>query len=265
MTKITYIEALRLIATCAVVLMHTSSAFYASLPETTPLLAFHTYHYIGFFAVPIFVMISGALFLSPQRDTSYRNLLCKYVRRIALALLVFGLPMCMLESRFEHQTFIDACMNFLRGHNWTHMWYLYMIILLYLLTPVLKPFVLHQKRTTVEIGLGILFIISSLLPSMKNYGIEIESWIVLSTPFIFYYILGFYLATMEKIRIGKISLSIRSPLLHSASSLPYMSSALPYRKLSATTDSPYATLRNMTWWSVKKTIHKNALFNDRFS
>lgn len=208
MTKITYIEALRLIATCAVVLMHTSSAFYASLPETTPLLAFHTYHYIGFFAVPIFVMISGALFLSPQRDTSYRNLLCKYVRRIALALLVFGLPMCMLESRFEHQTFIDACMNFLRGHNWTHMWYLYMIILLYLLTPVLKPFVLHQKRTTVEIGLGILFIISSLLPSMKNYGIEIESWIVLSTPFIFYYILGYYLATMEKIRIGKISLSI---------------------------------------------------------
>ena len=53
-----------------------------------------------------------------------------------------------------------------------------------------------------------LFIISSLLPSMKNYGIEIESWIVLSTPFIFYYILGYYLATMEKIRIGKISLSI---------------------------------------------------------
>lgn len=208
MTKITYIEALRLIATCAVVLMHTSSAFYASLPETTPLLAFHTYHYIGFFAVPIFVMISGALFLSPQRDTSYRNLLCKYVRRIALALLVFGLPMCMLESRFEHQSVLDACMNFLRGHNWTHMWYLYMIILLYLLTPVLKPFVLHQKRTTVEIGLGILFIISSLLPSMKNYGIEIESWIVLSTPFIFYYILGYYLATMEKIRIGKISLSI---------------------------------------------------------
>lgn len=208
MEKISYIEALRFIATCAVVLMHTSSAFYTSLPDTTPLTAFHLYHYIGFFAVPVFVMISGALFLSPQRDTSYRNLFGKYVRRIALALLVFGLPMCLLESKFEHQTVFDACLNFLRGHSWTHMWYLYMIICLYLLTPVLKPFVLHQNSRTVGFGLFILFLLSSLLPSLVNYGIEIDSWMIISTPFIFYYILGYYLAMMEKMGIGLLPLTI---------------------------------------------------------
>ena len=199
-----YFDALRLLAIMAVVLMHTSSSFYSldNPPSPSDLLFFTFYHDIGSLGVPVFVMISGALFLSSERDTFYSVLLRKYVRRIVLALVIFGLPMCLMECVFSHEPVINAFKNFLVGHSWTHMWYLYMLICLYLLTPLFKAFLEKESRSTVEVALLILFILSSVLPMLKGYGVPVESWMIINTPFIFYYILGYYLAYLEQFHLG---------------------------------------------------------------
>lgn len=53
------------------------------------------------FSVPLFVMISGALFLNPAKHVDFVLLCRKYVKRIVWALLVFGLPMCFIETYFN--------------------------------------------------------------------------------------------------------------------------------------------------------------------
>lgn len=102
--KIYYLNSLRLLATLSVVWLHTS----AGLLDTREIVNFDDkfwfscHKYCTQFGVPIFVMISGALFLNPAKEISFPLLLRKYVRRIALALLLFGLPMCVIETFFSN-------------------------------------------------------------------------------------------------------------------------------------------------------------------
>lgn len=102
--RINYINSLRLLATLAVVFLHTS----AGILDTREIGDFDNrfflacYKYSMQFAVPLFVMISGALFLTPGKDVGFGLFISKYVRRIALALLLFGLPMCLIETYFSH-------------------------------------------------------------------------------------------------------------------------------------------------------------------
>ena len=203
MEKIAYLNALRLFATFAVVVLHSSATYLDNgLYTEDNHNAFGFYNNINAFAVPVFVMISGALFLNPKKETGYRILFQKYVRRIALALLVFGLPMCVAESVFTGAGWGGVIPNFLTGHSWNHMWYLYMLIGLYLMTPILKPFMNGSSRNTILIAFAILFAMSSVLPIMERYGIQLKGWMVLkNNPYLLLYMMGFYLAAIEKFKM----------------------------------------------------------------
>ena len=150
-------------------------------------------------AVPAFVLISGAIFLSPHKHIDYYILFNKYVKRIVFALLIFGLPMTFAETFLNTNnlslgsTIFTGITNWIYGHSWAHMWYLYMLIGLYLITPIIKPFLNQAKNKEVHIALIVMFIISSIIPTLINYNIPITSFLVISTPFIFIYMLGYYL------------------------------------------------------------------------
>lgn len=199
-----YINVLRLIATLSVVLLHTSAGVLDNNFNNDQYeFSYGFYKQINQYAVPVFVLISGFLFNNPNKYIDYKLLFTKYVRRIALALLLFGLPMCVIESLlFEHESIFIAICNFVRGHSWSHMWYLYMLICLYLMTPIIKPFLIHSSKRELEIGLCILFMVSSILPSLNYYIMPITSWMVLP-PYIFIYMLGYYLGYVEQFKISK--------------------------------------------------------------
>lgn len=87
----------------------------------------------------------------------------------------------------------NSIIEFITGHSWTHMWYLYMLIGLYLMTPIIKPFVVKASDRELLYGMGILFVLSSLLPTMNMMGISLSGYMIISTPYIFMYVLGYYL------------------------------------------------------------------------
>lgn len=68
-----------------------------------------------------------------------------------------------------------------------------MLIGLYLMTPIIKPFVVKASDRELLYGMGILFILSSLLPTMNMMGINLTGYMIISTPYIFIYVLGYYL------------------------------------------------------------------------
>lgn len=199
-----YIHFLRLAATLAIVLLHTSSTILGNKSSFTEFdnseeYLFSIYKYLMEWGVPVFAMISGALFLAPDKQTSYGIIIKKYVKKIFFALLVFGLPMALSESVLTYRNepfsfiFFNGLENWACGHSWAHMWYLYMLIGLYLITPIIKPFINIASNKEIEISLIVLFVMSSILPTLKNNDIHIEGYMLISTPFIFIYMLGFYL------------------------------------------------------------------------
>lgn len=104
MTRINYLNGLRLLATLAVVWLHTSAGVLdaRNVACADDKFWLSVYKYCMQFSVPIFVMISGALFLNPAKETGFGLMFKKYVKRIALALLLFGLPMCFAETYFSN-------------------------------------------------------------------------------------------------------------------------------------------------------------------
>lgn len=202
--RINYINSLRLLATLSVVWLHTS----AGLLDTRDIMNFDVkfwlscHKYCMQFGVPVFVMISGALFLNPAKEIGFPLLLRKYVKRIALALLIFGLPMCVVETYFSNTGgVINGIVHFVKGQSWAHMWYLYMLIGLYLITPIIKPFVAKASDKDWTTALILMFVISSLFPTMNAMGAGLTSWMIISTPYIFIYMLGYWLCWKAPQRI----------------------------------------------------------------
>ena len=103
-----FLDVLRVLATCAVVLMHvltgaTDVTDASIVPEYRSLLL--SVMDLVTWCVPIFLLMSGYLFLNPERTLTYPVMIKKYCRRIALAILLFGVPYAASELVVAERTF----------------------------------------------------------------------------------------------------------------------------------------------------------------
>lgn len=195
-----FIEILRVLATCAVVLLHTVTG----IMDITDMSAYPVQRTVFViimdlvtWCVPVFLMISGYLFLNPKREITMKQVLTKYCRRIVLALFLFGVPFACMELTVTEGTFRvnmvgRAFLMVCKGQSWSHMWYLYTILALYLITPALKKILSLIPRGSLYLILGFLVLGSSLFPFLNKlfnvYTLPMlsDGWI-----YLFYYLCGY--------------------------------------------------------------------------
>lgn len=151
-------------------------------------------------AVPVFLMLTGALLLG--RETTYPECLKKYARRTALALLLFGLPYAAIKTILENgfagfDSLALSLRAFVEGNGFAHMWYLYALLGIYMVLPVLQAAVSRMKEQHFRYLLGALLIFSMILPTIGEItGIEIS----FSVPFtwvLFYLFAGYYIHALQ--------------------------------------------------------------------
>lgn len=154
-------------------------------------------------AVPCFLMISGALLLRPQKEVGLHKI-CRYLLRMVIVLAVFGFGFCILESvtengyRFSGTVILSALQNLIAGKSWDHMWYVYMMIGLYILTPVLRSFTKAADGKTMLFMLIMLFAFTIALPTVsKFFHVEIYNFVPIATYCVFYYLLGYALSVWK--------------------------------------------------------------------
>ena len=209
-----FLDVLRVLATCAVVLMHvltgaTDVTDASIVPEYRSLLL--SVMDLVTWCVPIFLLISGYLFLNPERTLTYPVMIKKYCRRIALAILLFGVPyaaseLVVAEKSFRVMMIPEALKMTLTGHTWSHMWYLYLILFLYLITPLLKK-VLQilpvWSVVAVMAVMAVIFLGSSVAPFL-NKVLDSNSIPVLPDGGVYflYYLCG-YLFTVREVCVDK--------------------------------------------------------------
>lgn len=201
-----FLDVLRVLATCAVVLMHvltgaTDVTDASIVPEYRSLLL--SVMDLVTWCVPIFLLISGYLFLNPERTLTYPVMIKKYCRRIALAILLFGVPyaaseLVVTERTFRIRMIPEALKMTLTGHTWSHMWYLYLIFFLYLVTPLLKKVLRVLPVWGVAAVMAVIFLGSSVAPFL-NKVLDINSIPVLPDGGVYflYYLCGYLFAVRE--------------------------------------------------------------------
>lgn len=166
------IDLLRIISCLAVIGIHVISGpmtNYSGVLDTSLVTILEKTHVLLNWAVPVFFMITGYCILNKEEYT-YRHCL-KHVRKFVLILATVGFIFALLEEVFDVRAFnisviAAAVRNVISGNLWDHMWYLYAIIGVYLVLPVLHLFMASTKNNRL-ILIGLLFFFTILAPTIE--------------------------------------------------------------------------------------------------
>lgn len=110
-------------------------------------------------SVPVFIMISGALALDPERGSQPRKFLSKRVWRIGIP-LVFWTAVYIIFRRFYLQPDDDSWnpgIAILTGSPFVQLYFLYVLAGLTLLTPFFRLLSVHGSRR-LQWGTGLIFL-----------------------------------------------------------------------------------------------------------
>ncbi|MDE7137550.1 MAG: acyltransferase [Ruminococcus sp.] len=203
-----------------VVLIHCCITSITDFPEysynTIKGVCFYSIRNIGHFAVPCFFMISGALLLNPKKEISSEKLFKKYIFKYALSLLVFGSGFALLELLFDNRNFkaiyiAKAVVNVLQGKTWNHMWYMYALLGVMLVLPILKlitqNFNSRQVRNLIIVSMVFLSVITYF---EKQFSFDFAVDFPVSSVYCIYMLMGYYFSANEVIKDKKIHILIIS-------------------------------------------------------
>lgn len=207
MKKEVWIEKLRALAATAVVFIHVVQGTYVNglqgIPKYRCIFDTSFLMSLTAWAVPVFVMITGCLLLNPEKELPLEKLK-KYIGRILLILVTLGFGFCLIESFLTYRDkglwFVikDAVVNLARGRSWAHMWYLYMLIGLYVLTPVLRAFVKEASGETAGFVMAALFLCTIVCPTINRVvQVDFTNFYLPSYPYVFYYLFGYYVTKLR--------------------------------------------------------------------
>lgn len=156
------LDLMRVAACYLVILQHTSEFFYIGeggsvvRGDSTFIIGIITS--IARISVPLFVMISGYLLLPMKGDTS--GFLRKRFTRILYPFLVWCVLYALYFIAYREDSLVQALSNIAHipvnfGVEVGHLWYVYMLAGLYLLIPVISPWLSRCSRKELQIYLTV--------------------------------------------------------------------------------------------------------------
>lgn len=206
------LDILRVASMAAVVFLHTAAQYWSSVDiHSADWEALNFYDSLVRWAVPVFVMISGALFLDPGKDQPIRKLYTKNIPRICTIIVFWGFVYAVLYG-FPAELTAKSVRSFIKaslfGHY--HMWFLFMIAGLYVVTPVLRCVTKDEVITKYFLLLG--FILNIALPFVFSLGwltflSDLLEKLQFHVPigYAFYFVLGYWLGRCEVSRKVKVA------------------------------------------------------------
>ena len=162
-SRILTLDIHRIIAVLSVIMIHISAGFVINYDKASEeFLAGNIFDSISRMGVPLFIMVSGALMLDEAKEITFKNQIFKKIKNVITLIIlwaffyamVYQVLLPVLDGDIPNlRMFILAIID---GHY--HMWFLYMIIGLYLITPFVRCIAQKENKKLV-----LAFIILSLL------------------------------------------------------------------------------------------------------
>jgi surface polysaccharide O-acyltransferase-like enzyme len=205
--RILYIDILRSVAIFAVIVTHTSivikygyfnvnmnwwwtGSFYTALSR---------------WCVPIMIMISGILLLDPNREYPTKIFLKKRFNKVGIPLIFWSIIYVIWRYRDDilinkYPSLWSTVQNFIGGPVYYHLWFIYTILGLYILTPVLRVYIKNAGRENIKYFLVVWFItngIINFISKLTNYDFKVGIELYFFTGYVGYYVLGYYLTISD--------------------------------------------------------------------
>jgi surface polysaccharide O-acyltransferase-like enzyme len=204
------VDLIRTVAIVLVLLLHASIE---GIPVSDPMSpqgmqlwwTSDVYRSIALVCVPLFIMLSGALLLQPSKvDEPIGVFFKKRWKRIGIPFLFWGAAYFAWSFFvYEKALNVTSIVQGVFAGPYYHFWYLYILVGLYLLTPVIRVLVAHASWRTMKYFLVVWFVGTAIIPLFSLYtAISTQvSWfngsVFVVTGLVGYYILGAYAAKLQ--------------------------------------------------------------------
>ena len=189
--RIVFVDYIRVIACFLVIIVHASENFYGAdssgLAGNVSMLAnesnrFWVAFYDGFIAricVPLFMIVSAFLLVPMKSGTSMTDFYKSRFTRILPPMIIFMLLYSFLPLLWSGMSWEQSVSDFkLLPWNFPsmarHLWFMYPLISLYLIIPIVSPWLERSKAKEELIFIG-LFIVSCFIPWIQRF-ISPELW-----------------------------------------------------------------------------------------
>ena len=197
-----YLDIARVFSMISVILIHAGAISWYDAPFSMyPWGVMNIMDLMSRYCVPVFLMISGYIFLDPNKEIPIKKLYTKYIPRLVAAFIFWNFLYALITSGFLSQrTFAGGVGDkLIRDTFWGHyhMWYMYIIVAMYIITPALRPIAADKKA--MKYFLIISYVFSFLIPTIQmipfvyehtaRYTGRLELEFI--SGYIFYYLAGY--------------------------------------------------------------------------
>lgn len=199
--RIIYLEILRVISIIFVVNIHVSASETIANFNTTNINYWWIQNIsdsVSRWCVPIFVMISGALLLNPNKTESLGTFYKKRGMKMVVPFLFWGIIYVSISANLNGEilNFGYYFKNLLEGTVYWHMWFMYMIIAVYAMTPILRVYVVNADPKNIMYFLMVIFLSTSVLGVVeKFFAFQFNSFYQIEPigGYLGYFLLGYYI------------------------------------------------------------------------
>jgi surface polysaccharide O-acyltransferase-like enzyme len=223
-TDIQYINVLRILAIFAVINVHVSSGMTDNItPLTFNWWLGNFVHVMTLWSIPVFVMVSGALLLDGSRNETPAYFYKKRAQRIGVPLVFWTFFYLVVRKIVGHKVVGHEVVGpeeltagyviklILTAEPYYHLWFLYMIAGLYLVTPLLRTYIKHSSSKERISLIAMILILASSYSLINSLLLGNErSIFTIFIPYIGFYLCGYQLRFID---LRKISLKYLAAVL----------------------------------------------------
>lgn len=203
------LDSLRIISALSVVFLHVSGLYVQKYPlGSIGFRVSNFYNSVSRFGIAVFVMISGALFLSDYKSISLKKLWTGNILRLFIVYSIWSFAYYVYQCKYywNASIFHNGIVGVISGcvYSSDHFWFIFMILGLYTLVPFLRTWLTHAKEKELNYFV-VLFVVfqvvrvtitiltdSSLVTEISN-----KLTITELSRFLGYFVLGYILTKYE--------------------------------------------------------------------
>lgn len=198
--RIVYPDVLRLMATLGVIAIHVAvTGYYGAVGTCNWYVAAVGDSFVRW-AVPIFVMISGVLFLNPNKKIATKDIVLKYVKRLFISYIFWWLAYAAFGIIFDSLRIGALVFKIGYFSPYLHLWFLPMLMGVYLLMPLLRKIACEKKLLQYSLVLWLGYLTVSFCMEWPNA--RISKLFVMNTIIGYsgYFFLGYYFSQYGFVR-----------------------------------------------------------------
>lgn len=200
---IIWADLLRVLAIFGVICQHYCPAYYISHPITSNILVS-----ICDWCVPVFVMLSGMFALPAEKKFNLWERMIHITVALCFWGIMYGINYYCIQTHGSYTFWSIIQPLFWKRLPWYHLWFLYLIIGLYLLTPVIRRWLSVASKKNVLYFLLLCFAfnfvtyVNQFLPAPLHHVLPSLS------AFVGYYVSGYYLTKFDIAKRNRVLLYV---------------------------------------------------------